>query len=657
MSLLKKIIYLSNPRHGGDWFGRYRGESFKRLCLIDQIECELRYGLAESEFLIRDVDLILIDGTWTPKAFPAPYICLLTQQDENFDERVISLRNLLTYDAFICETKALAQRVADVLFGAGKINCPVLVGAVNYYTNTTFQQRWSTVRSPPACVITEPPPHRRRLLRILFRLARAREISLYMDLRRKPNYISSVPPTLELYTRAVGCSALNLIVGPQGNIDGTMDARLRFALDHGQIPILEYTAYNYAACGDRAIYFHPSDLENYVSFRHFVRSCKGGVEGENRQFLEDVRDLSNLSTPEKPYIDLKMVQTVFSTLVKDKYTVKRHLKYSGDLIDQPSVSYVIRTGGNPRYLERCLHSLKSQNYENIVPILVLYRQLENRNEIVDILRRNFISFKVIDDFGGKRSTGIVTGLKSVQTDYFGILDDDDTVHPNHLATLLNSLDHYNTCYKGNRFRLVYSGSHFYSPQGGLRESCVSRYGQTYFTTGNYALEHFRFYDVDAMRRNCWYMMSNAWLADSSLIPELESDIDSNTNTHEDLYFEHLFARRTSFIFSCEVTAEHHMHGRNSTFVDTRQNPRDKRTHLARLLFGKYNLSGMFSPETIILTKFGPSINYKIHRTENILMGLSFRSRLKIFLSNKIETFVTRGRLIVKALRARGFIGL
>ena len=86
--------------------------------------------------------------------------------------------------------------------------------------------------------------------------------------------------------------------------------------------------------------------------------------------------------------------------------------------------------------------------------MVLYRPLKDLDERTSKYDGK-LKFKIVEDFGKNRSTGIVQGIANVSSDYFGLLDDDDTLHPNHIGSLMASLERARNMNSGVDQRLVF----------------------------------------------------------------------------------------------------------------------------------------------------------------------------------------------------------
>src|SRR5205807_7385884 len=127
------------------------------------------------------------------------------------------------------------------------------------------------------------------------------------------------------------------------------------------------------------------------------------------------------------------------------------------------------------------------------------------------------------------------GMAAVETDLFGLFDDDDEIFPNHVRMLVKTLD-YHACrdWRGE-ISMVYSGSIHADDRYPVKEVAEFQDDKILPKKEKRAIEHFRFYSSLKMSQHAWFM-PNGWLARSKFIDE-ELLMDPKLDTCEDLYFE------------------------------------------------------------------------------------------------------------------------
>ena len=108
-------------------------------------------------------------------------------------------------------------------------------------------------------------------------------------------------------------------------------------------------------------------------------------------------------------------------------------------LSQLTVDYIVRVGGRDRrYVARCLASLAGQTAGRIGVILVRYGEVSGLDEEIATLSDRLRRVLIIDvPPDSCRSTSLWAGIQAVDASCFGMLDDDDALHPNHVATLLS----------------------------------------------------------------------------------------------------------------------------------------------------------------------------------------------------------------------------
>lgn len=221
--------------------------------------------------------------------------------------------------------------------------------------------------------------------------------------------------------------------------------------------------------------------------------------------------------------------------------------------DEPKVEIIVRIGDRGlNYIERCLNSLAVQSHRNLGLILVFYREIVGLDALLEKYKTRFVSIKQIASRPtGFRSTSLWDGIRAVDAEYFCNQDDDDTIHRNHVSSLVFLLESQNDCH------VAYSG-------------CIQVQDEPghYYQQINYAgpigaeikeNRHLVFFDPfqkQRMLRFDNFVQSNTWLARKSVLQERDL-ADPKLTVAEDMYLYFLFLRRGDFQFSWRVTANWH----------------------------------------------------------------------------------------------------
>ncbi len=345
----------------------------------------------------------------------------------------------------------------------------------------------------------------------------------------------------------------------------------------------------------------PRFIRNILTYDGYITSIV-----ENAQMLEDLlfgaRKLNSLIAP------INQLEKLHADTLINKGYVPNPKENPANL---PSITYIVRTGGRHRkLLERALNSMVAQNYPKIHVIFCIYKDFDF---LEDILRQYpTLNIQVIKREKSIRSTAICDGLAAVKTDLFGLFDDDDEIFPNHVRSLIHTLKYHHNRDWRKDIGMVYSGSIIVDDQNEVYENSEYRDMKLANRHEQRVIEHFRFYRPEEMSQHNWFMMSNSWLAKSSLI-DSELLTDPRIDTCEDLYFELQIAQRTHFAFSAEVTCVHHFQHTgdaiNSTIIDKKKHIPDTQRIAIR------NFSRTFANSVIYDTHFNqvgrpsPNLHY------------------------------------------------
>jgi hypothetical protein len=220
---------------------------------------------------------------------------------------------------------------------------------------------------------------------------------------------------------------------------------------------------------------------------------------------------------------------------------------------QPVVEYIVRIGSRPvTTVARALESLAAQTYQAIAVILVQFHPVAGLDELVDSYRSRFRWIRhIVVGNNGNRSTAWWAGLNAITAEFFGMLDDDDTLYSNHVASLMDRLEQDLGC------GFVYSGlikvedepGHYVTaPQFDGPAGKVIQERREIF-----CLEEEDFEDFLPTRN---VIGNNTWICRTSLLDK-EVLSDPQIEWSEDVYFMVLMAQRTRLEFTAMATAAWH----------------------------------------------------------------------------------------------------
>lgn len=203
------------------------------------------------------------------------------------------------------------------------------------------------------------------------------------------------------------------------------------------------------------------------------------------------------------------------------------------------VDYIVRCGGRPlSYLRRCLSSLAAQTHDDMGVVLVRHTGTPDPSGLLAEFSDRFARIRCVNAFGAKRSTALWTGLHHLQAPWFGILDDDDTLHPNHVSSLLHAAEVAEA-------DLVYAGSVKVVEDGPEDEG-----------DRRHALAYFEPYDRCELLNGQNYITSNSYIARSGLLNDRLLR-DPRLDSMEDLYLLRQLALQGTVVPSWLVTSAFH----------------------------------------------------------------------------------------------------
>jgi hypothetical protein len=104
----------------------------------------------------------------------------------------------------------------------------------------------------------------------------------------------------------------------------------------------------------------------------------------------------------------------------------------------------VKIGSKPiKYLTRALDSLANQTHRRIAVTFIQCHPLDGIDDVISRYRFRFrwLRHQIVAN-DGKCRTAWWAGLKSIEAEFLGVLEDDDSLHPNHVATVLDYFERY-----------------------------------------------------------------------------------------------------------------------------------------------------------------------------------------------------------------------
>lgn len=219
----------------------------------------------------------------------------------------------------------------------------------------------------------------------------------------------------------------------------------------------------------------------------------------------------------------------------------------------PLVDVIIRTGGRDlRFLRRAICSVAAQRHGHYRVLLVDYK---GRDDIRALAAAEATPRLVIDyvtcENTGLRSTALWAGLQRVTAPFFAMLDDDDSLMPDHFPSLLAIAAEQpgHVMYYSGVVRIEEDATDFITAPNfaGPLEVEIPE---------NRELKFLDRFDLGRLVAFDNYIQSNAWIARSTCLNE-RCLIDPQMVVCEDMYLYFMLARAGSFRTSAAPTAYWH----------------------------------------------------------------------------------------------------
>lgn len=539
-----------------EFFGKNVAETelARRMCLAGE---KLGWEIIEvgSSSIIKSFkpDFVLALHFSTPKVTGFPtYGCMWNPVSffKEWDNKDKALKNILSYDGYLSSSPQIDTWIKDILYGTGKVSfiCP------DFYTSchqTIYKQ--PQIKNPRLVYIGTNWDGL-RYEELFKRLDKEHYMDVYGSSEAwnylRSSHKSSLPFDGESVIGTLNNAGIGLCLHKQQHIDEAVPSMRIFEIvASGAIAICQYHPFVKKAFGDSVLYIDSnlSFIEQVNQISKHVKWIKDNqlkameMSLQAHQIFTEKYSLENLLLNIVPYHQKIIVEKGFVKL--------EHANKSNDSF----VDIIVRVGGRKEeVVNRCLESIANQTYPNIRVILVVYKQLTYLENLIEKYT-NRLEFKVVNsEASGFRSTQMVDGLSAVDADYFGILDDDDTIHPNHIYLLTNIL--HNSIETG----VAYSGSiqTWESDEPDL-------------TSEKSELAYFEPFDINKLLNLDNFIVSNSFIVRKSLIDQHLLD-DPKLEVAEDFFMLIVLCEKTMFSFSYESTCEFYWRTSkqdNSTFLN------------------------------------------------------------------------------------------
>ena len=452
------------------------------------------------------------------------------------DEQFI--KNILSYDGYLCSSDTIAGWLRDALYLAKK----------KYLIAPWYITCQSIPYTPPE--LKEP-----RLFYSGSNWDGSRYAELFQELDKQPymaiygpasawthlhrSYRGSLPFDGESILTALNKAGVGLCLHRKEHCDAaTPSSRIFEITASGAIAICQEHRFIRDAFRDSVLYLESTDdpARTTAQISEYMKWIANNPE-KALELSKKAYDLfAQQYTLEKFLSDLGVKHQQLSSQ-KPGPTHPRPLK-----LRAKSVQLIVRVGDRDvRYIERALDSIRRQEYESVGAIVVQYKQVAGLSTVLDKFRQEIPLQIVESSYTGSRSSQLWDGLRAVSADFFGILDDDDLIYPSHVDSLVQLLERFSD--RG----VAYSGSiRVWEPdlESGPPADLPSEPAE---------LMYFEPFDLGRLTSLDNFITSNSFLARTSVLKDLGDD--PQLPLLEDLFLLLLLCQKTDFVFSYEATCE------------------------------------------------------------------------------------------------------
>jgi phosphoglycerol transferase len=398
--------------------------------------------VTSDDILAARPDCVLATHHFTPKLTSVPTIGLMWNAPSYFGGDAAAHDAILSYDGHLCGSEMIAQWVDDFLTGRGK-ESEIHDGLM--------------LPSSPDSGPAGPLPKELRVMYAGIHWDGSRHGAVFRDLDGKVPMDIYGPP--DAWRKHAGSYRGTLPFDGVSVIDALRRSGVALCLHKG-----EHRAWNCpsmrlfeaAAAGaliitddfefprhwfrNAVLYVNP-DLPPPAVAQQVVAHLRWAVN--NPQAAQNLASRANALFRSRLTLE-RMLETLpdYVDRVRERRSMVPAASFNGGA--PPTVEYVIRVGlRSAEMIERALSTLAEQTWPSIAVTLLQYHPVEGLDALIETFGPRFAWINhVIVANDGNRASALWAGVSHVTAEYFGILDDDDTFHPNHVASLMRCLERH-----------------------------------------------------------------------------------------------------------------------------------------------------------------------------------------------------------------------
>ncbi len=225
----------------------------------------------------------------------------------------------------------------------------------------------------------------------------------------------------------------------------------------------------------------------------------------------------------------------------------------------PRVSVIVRTYNRPARLQESLQSLRHQEYAPL-EVVVVNDAGEEVEHLLPLELGDTPYQYIRNPHNLGRTPALNIGIEAAQGDYIAFLDDDDSVYPNHIKTLIEAAipDHKPVVYS-DVLNVTFQHDPHTQEWKRVKEQLIYSFD---FDRNNFLLANYIPINCLLIRRDCF---------------DTVGPFDESLSIYEDWEFLIRLSRKFNFHHVRVITGEYRRRDDNSNILEQEQYPKNERT--------------------------------------------------------------------------------
>jgi hypothetical protein len=572
-----RIAFLSPWRDSAD------DQAYRSLRVAaDRLGCSLISCRNSMDIEACDPDYVLAVTSSQPKLTRHPTFGMIREPRERFLLSADHLNNLLTYDGYFTIMETLDTFLRNILAGIGR-RCDIGVcfpAPQRLDAQPPIEELAATGAIKLTYVGTNWDNRRPELFA---RLDREGLIRVYgppagWSYLAGGAYRGAPPFDGEAPQRVYAENGAGLVLLSEGHLrDDIVSNRVFEIASAGAVGV---------ACDTPWLRRHFGDSLYYFDQRASAPRIAQRLRDILREIGEDPSAAAARAREARRIFEQRFSAEVMLRNTIDYFEDWKRARTAPDRRHHPTVAVIVRGGGRPlTTVRRTIQSLRDQTFGRVTAILVLWRDLDV-SELQGMIGEALVDVRVVRCPGGGRSATLSAGLRAVDAQYFGIVDDDDCWFPSHLERVFEAFR------RDPEARMVLSGTvreerePFPSRGGGLERRRIDRFGPF------------------GESSNVWDVLGafapNAFIAETALLDE-RMTVDPRMTTAEDSVLELGLVEKSRPRFNYAATAVQYHSDDASRFLEDPDRHEDELTLFSRRICELDGLIGSDQTRYVLAT--------------------------------------------------------